>query len=358
MNWFYESGGQQQGPISDGELDRLLAEGKITPETLVWREGLAAWSPLRSTRASVESGPGAPTFPPASESPGAGAAPDAGEVPPGYIRCTLTGKYFPPSEIIYLEGRPYSAEAKPEVLQSLQAGAVLPGSDLGRTGPAWEQRESLGLLKAIWETIVAVLTRPSHTFSTMRREGGLGSPLLFLLLTAGIGGAIGQLWQLVFQGAMMSALLPLQGGAGGPPNPAGINPAVFGMNMGMQVAFIFAVPLFVIIGSFINAAIVHLALRLFGGANQPFETTMRAICFTSGAGGAFNLIPICGGMIGPIWALVVLCIGLGKAHDTSTEKGVAAVLVPMVVCCGLSVAVFAMLFAGMFAAGAASAAGP
>src|SRR5689334_20662487 len=80
MNWFYESAGQQQGPISEQEFDRLIAEGKITAETLVWREGLADWQPLRIARPAI------PAEPPAMPS---------GEVPPGHVRCSLTGKIIP-----------------------------------------------------------------------------------------------------------------------------------------------------------------------------------------------------------------------------------------------------------------------
>jgi hypothetical protein len=57
MNWFYESGGTQQGPVSETDLDRLLAEGKITPDTLVWREGMAGWTPLRTARPAPAAAP-------------------------------------------------------------------------------------------------------------------------------------------------------------------------------------------------------------------------------------------------------------------------------------------------------------
>ena len=47
MNWFYAIGGQQHGPVDDGQLDALIAASTVNPETLVWREGLANWQPLR-----------------------------------------------------------------------------------------------------------------------------------------------------------------------------------------------------------------------------------------------------------------------------------------------------------------------
>src|SRR6185295_5274568 len=45
MNWFYADAGQQAGPIPDAELARLVSAGKITGDTLVWREGMANWQP-------------------------------------------------------------------------------------------------------------------------------------------------------------------------------------------------------------------------------------------------------------------------------------------------------------------------
>jgi hypothetical protein len=35
--------GQQQGPLSEAQLRELIATGKVTPETLVWTEGMANW---------------------------------------------------------------------------------------------------------------------------------------------------------------------------------------------------------------------------------------------------------------------------------------------------------------------------
>ena len=123
----------------------------------------------------------------------------------------------------------------------------------------------------------------------------------------------------------------------------------------MQVAVAVAMPLFMILSSFLYAGIVHLSLKLLGGANRPFETTMRAVCYSTGSGGLLALIPVCGGMIGGIWGMVALCIGLGRAHDTTPGKGVAAVLLPMAVCCVAYIGVIAVVVGGMAAfSGAAS----
>src|SRR5688572_21889694 len=43
--WFYESGGGRAGPVDTPELKRLLAAGTVRPTTIVWRTGLAEWTP-------------------------------------------------------------------------------------------------------------------------------------------------------------------------------------------------------------------------------------------------------------------------------------------------------------------------
>jgi uncharacterized RDD family membrane protein YckC len=41
--WYYIEDGQQRGPVLDGDLESLRREGKITHETMVWRNGMANW---------------------------------------------------------------------------------------------------------------------------------------------------------------------------------------------------------------------------------------------------------------------------------------------------------------------------
>lgn len=45
-SWYYGSQGQQNGPIPESELRVLLADGTITQQTLVWRDGLVEWKPV------------------------------------------------------------------------------------------------------------------------------------------------------------------------------------------------------------------------------------------------------------------------------------------------------------------------
>jgi len=50
MDWFYATKDKAQaGPVDEAALQRMLEEGAITKETLVWRDGMTDWAPL-STR--------------------------------------------------------------------------------------------------------------------------------------------------------------------------------------------------------------------------------------------------------------------------------------------------------------------
>jgi len=45
MDWHYAVNQQQYGPVSEDEIRRLAQQGTIQPNTLVWRQGMANWTP-------------------------------------------------------------------------------------------------------------------------------------------------------------------------------------------------------------------------------------------------------------------------------------------------------------------------
>jgi hypothetical protein len=208
-----------------------------------------------------------------------------------------------------------------------------------RTGLPWEHRQQRGFFNAFVETLVMVLTRPGEAFSIMKREGGLGEPLIYAL----IGGCLGGIVSFLFSVGLQSA-----GFFADRHDPFG---AMAGMGIG-SAAFVILIPLFVVIGLFIGSAIVHVCLMIVGGANHSFETTFRVVAFSQGSVGPLQMIPVCGGLISAVWGLVCNCIGLARAHDTDTGRAVLAVFLPLIVCCGGVVLIALML--GGFGAWSAS----
>jgi hypothetical protein len=218
----------------------------------------------------------------------------------------------------------------------VQPGAA-PGSTAaaGRTGLPWEHRQERGFFNAFIETLTMVLTRPAEAFSVMKREGGLVEPLIYALIGGCIGGIISALFSLGFQSMGLFA------------DKNNSFAAMTGMGIG--VGAIIMVPVFVVIALFVGSGIVHLCLMIVGGANKPFETTFRVFAFSQGSAGPLQIIPICGGLISGVWALVCNCIGLARAHETDTGRAVLAVFLPLIVCCGGGLLV-AVMFMGALTA--------
>jgi len=90
---------------------------------------------------------------------------------------------------------------------------------------------------------------------------------------------------------------------------------------------------FVIIGYFIAAGVLHLCLLIIGGARRDFEATFRVVCYAAGAN-LFNIVPFCGGLVAWLWNAVLNVIGVREAHEISTGRALLAYCLPALVCCG------------------------
>ncbi len=254
-------GATSLGAFSEEEVREGLRTGRFVPTDIGWREGMANWQPLSQ-------------FP----------------------EWSATATAAPPAQV------------------------GVAASSAPRSGLPWEHRQERGFFNAFVETLVMVLTKPGEAFTVMKREGGLGEPLIYALIGGCLGGIVSVLFSLGLQSVGFFADRHDTFGA-----LAG---------MGGSAAFIVLVPLLVVIGLFVGSAIVHLCLMIVGGANQPFETTFRVVAFSQGSAGPLQMIPVCGGLIAGVWALVCNCIGLARAHETDTGRAVLAVFLPLIVCCG------------------------
>jgi hypothetical protein len=257
------------------------------------------------------------------------------------IREGLSAGRFAPTDIGWREGmatwQPLSqfsefGGAAAPAIPPVQPGAAPTSTTVAeRTGLPWEHRQERGFFNAFIETLTMVLTRPAEAFSVMKREGGFGEPLIYALIGGCLGGIVSALFSLGFQSIGLFA---------------DKNNSLAAMTrMGIGFGTIILVPLIIVIFLFIWSALAHLCLMIFGGANQSFETTFRVFAFTQGSAGPLQIIPLCGGLISGIWAIVCNCIGLARAQETDTGRAVLAVFSPLIVCCG-----FVLLIAFMFGA--------
>ena len=109
MNWYYAVGQQQQGPVTEEQLQALVKDRVVTGDTKVWREGMADWQPY-----SVVSGGAAPP----AGAPGAA----------GTVLCAECGKAFSAAEVVRFGDRSICAACKPTFAQRMQEGAVTTGA--------------------------------------------------------------------------------------------------------------------------------------------------------------------------------------------------------------------------------------
>jgi len=44
-SWYASLGGDRKGPMDDKALASLISSGKVSRDTLVWRQGMGEWTP-------------------------------------------------------------------------------------------------------------------------------------------------------------------------------------------------------------------------------------------------------------------------------------------------------------------------
>src|SRR5438105_9443053 len=124
-------GATSLGAFSEEEIREGLRTGRFAPTDIGWREGMATWQPLSQF------------------SELAAAAPVA---PPPQTGATSISELAAP-----------------------------------RSGLPWDERQTKGFFNAFVETLMMVLGKPGVAFTAMKREGGLGEPLIYTVVGSSFG---------------------------------------------------------------------------------------------------------------------------------------------------------------------------
>lgn len=193
-----------------------------------------------------------------------------------------------------------------------------PGDDSTRPADRycpWEDQERLGLLVGMFRTVKESLLAPEAFFSMMPVRGGLVSPLLYAMIVGTIGAMASSLWGFAFENPIMSEAAKTG------------NLTVIGGVL---------IPIIVFLGIVLSALMLHGALLVVGGANENFEATFRVVCYTSAAE-LFSVIPIVGGLVGLACKLYLTLVGLRTVHRVSTGKAAVAIVLPLLIVCGVVV---------------------
>jgi hypothetical protein len=193
-----------------------------------------------------------------------------------------------------------------------------PPSSGARTGPPWEQP---GAFFQRWlDTAKTILLDPMNGFSNVSRTGGLGAPLTYYA----VGAAPAILAMVLFQ------LIGIGGSMMGGGDSAGPAALIGGAGM---IGFLLVLVVWFLLGFFIGTGIVHLVLSLIGGAKHGYEATARSFAYAYGSAVPIAMVPICGGAIAGIWALICVVMGLANMQETTPVKAAIAIFAPLVLCC-------------------------
>src|SRR5690242_9393729 len=129
-------GATSLGAFPEEQVRDGIRSGRFVGTDLGWKEGMANWQPLSQFSEFVS---------------------DLGAAPGGAAAA------------------PQTPTAPVTVASTLGSTAAAVAA---RSGLPWDERDSKRFFSAFIETLQMVLTRPGEAFTAMRREGGLGEPLI------------------------------------------------------------------------------------------------------------------------------------------------------------------------------------
>jgi len=242
---------------------------------------------------------------------------------PGQKFCSFCGGTLdkPSGDAGMAEQRQTSRDEEPEL--EFRDAAASPRDEYC----PWEDLDNLGFIQGVLGTLQQSLFKPHEFFARMPMQGGMLNPLLYGLIVGSLGAMISYLTGLVMDHHPFMASTRLAGT--------------------MSVVVGLLIPVFVAIGILAGAVLLHVALFMLGGARQPFEVTFRIVAYASGPD-LFSAVPMIGWIITLIWKFYITVIGVKAVHGLTTGRSVAAVSLPILLCCGMVAGglILAMLGAG------------
>ncbi len=336
MNWYYESNGLQQGPVSESELMQLISLGRISKHNLLWRKGMHDWTPLGdvqdfSTRLTVSSA----------------AAPLAGSLTTKTPSAAVDTA--PPTETEDNAHREHPAAREPAERDFGDFEGALRGIETAEDAkthtPAWEEDSRGGGIRSFIISAYEILLHPGTTFSNINHTGGWGSPLSFYLISnvLGIFLAIRTTLEIASKDPtlnpkMVEAFKQM---------PAPTAPDILISSLISSCLLCPVVLVFV-------TGVLHFSMMICGAANRPVSTTFRVVAYATGAGSTLWMLPslavwatgVAGEesaariaytlslLVAILWSVSVLVLGLARAQNSGIFRAAASVFLPLALTIG------------------------
>lgn len=149
MSWFYSMDGQQAGPVEQDVIFQMLQQQQITPQTLVWQEGMPEWKPVAEIELFAQAVHAAASAPPP---PAPGTIPPPAPTPngQGMVTCPTCSTNVLPDFLIPSGNTHICPNCKDDYLQRMREGAPAEvGLWSGGTGGKTPNRELTAQARAI-----------------------------------------------------------------------------------------------------------------------------------------------------------------------------------------------------------------
>jgi hypothetical protein len=203
----------------------------------------------------------------------------------------------------------------------------------------WEQRDRLGWLIALWETIRQVTVAPTTFFKELAPTGRLTEAAGFAFLVAIPGSIVGAATQFFIGG--LTAMLPALG-IDSPLLPSATegNMQIFITGAQALIILIFGAPM-AVLWAIISGCIHHLGLLIVGGGNKGLEASVKGSLYAGGVH-FWAFIPMFK-LFTDLWTMVLQGIAYCHMHGNPGWKGAFAVLYATCLCaCGIGFIVAAV----------------
>lgn len=187
MQWYFAESGQQVGPMEDEAFRGFVNSGRITDETLVWRQGMSSWQPYRTVAHM--------------EMPVAVAAAADGLAASQEARfCSECGRAFAPDDLVAFGASLVCAACKPVFTQRLREG-IRPLSSL-RYGGFWIRFLAI-LIDGLILEVVSLFLVPLlfGTFTTPSRLDPRNLAPFFVAM--GLAAALSFLMRMIYETAFI-----------------------------------------------------------------------------------------------------------------------------------------------------------
>ena len=191
----------------------------------------------------------------------------------------------------------------------------------------WEEA-GLDVFSGFFRTIGLVLRSPRRAVERVPLTTSLFRPFAFGFIVHLIAVWCSTFWEVALRG-VWSAYVPTT--------------SEYQLSTAVQIIGGMAAPLWVPVALLISVALQHLFLVIVGGAKNGFGATLRAMSYAY-APQILALVPLCGAVVGTVWSVVLVVIGLSVVHRISIGRALLSVLLPVVLCCAC--AALAMAFFG------------